>query len=127
MNSFRDTNIYVIMQLMPIPEDIKYKILMILLGISKTPTANRISHAQIWHSHKTSLTIKFRHVGFQYEINEIHNSLQEAILCEIRIMQFDMSGIIRRQKPGAIKNIKKYKQILAERFKKRYNAIYRLQ
>ena len=126
MNPFQDTNIYVIMQLMPIPDDIKYKILMILLGIAKTPSANRISHAQIWHSNKTSLTMKFRHVGFQYEINEIPNSLQEAILCEVRIMQFDTSGIIRRQKPGAIKNIQKCKQILANRFKERYRAIYRL-
>ena len=124
MNPFQDTNIYVIMQLMPIPEDIKYKILIILLGISKTPSANRINHGQIWHSDKTSLTMKFRHVGFQYEINDVPNSLQEAILCEIRIMQFDASGIIRRQKPGAIKNIQKYKQILSKRFKERYNAIF---
>jgi hypothetical protein len=109
MNPFQDTNIYVIMQLMPLPEDIKYKILMLLLGIAKTPTANRILHSQL--RNKNSLTMQFRHVGFQYEINEIHNSLKEVILCEIRIMQFDMSGIIRRQNPGAIKNIKKYKQI----------------
>jgi len=121
MNPFQDTNIYVIMQLMPLPEDIKYQILMLLLGIAKTPTANRI-----WHLRNNNSVIKFRHVGFQYEINEIPNSLQEAILCEIRIMQFDASSIIRKQKPGAIKNIIKYKQILAKRFKERYNAIYRL-
>ena len=123
MNPFQDTNIYVIMQLMPIPDDIKYKILMILLGISKTPTANRILHSQLRNNN--SLVMKFRHVGFQYEINERPNSLQEAILCEIRIMQFDASGIIRRQNPGAIKNIIKYKQILAKRFKERFNAICR--
>ena len=122
MNPFQDTNIYVIMQLMPLPEDIKYKILILLLGISKTPTANRILHSQF---RINKLVMKFRHVGFQYEINESLNSLQEAILCEIRIMQFDASSIIRRQKPGAIKNIQKYKQILEKRFKKRYNAIYR--
>lgn len=115
MNPFQDTNIYVIMKLMPIPEDIKYKILMLLLGIAKTPSANRILHSQFRN--------KFRHVGFQYEINEIPNSLQEAILCEIRIMQFDISAMIRRQKPEAIKNIIKYKQILANRFKERYRAI----
>ncbi len=122
MNPFQDTNIYVIMQLMPIPEDIKYQILMLLLGIAKTPTANRIWHSQLRNNNSV---IKFRHVGFQYEINEMPNSLQEAILCEIRIMQFDASSI-RKQKPGAIKNIIKYKQILAKRFKERYNAIYRL-
>ena len=121
MNPFQDTNIYVIMQLMPIPEDIKYKILILLLGISKTPTANRILHSQF---RSNSLVIKFRHVGFQYEINEPLNSLQEAILCEIRIMQFDASSMVRRQNPGAIKNIQRYKQILEKRFKERYNAIY---
>ena len=124
MNPFQDTNIYVIMQLMTIPDDIKYKILMILLGIAKTPSANRIWNAQIWHSDKTSFTMKFRHIcGFQYEINEQPNSLREAILCEIRIMQFDAH---RKKTQGAIKNIQKYKQILANRFKERYNAIYRL-
>jgi hypothetical protein len=121
MNPFQDTNIYLILQLMPLPEDIKYKILILLLGISKTPTANRILHSQF---RTTSLIIKFRHVGLQYEINEPPNSLQEAILCEIRIMQFDASALMRRQQPGAIKNVQRYKQILAKRFKERYNAMY---
>ena len=124
MNPFQDTNIYVIMQLMPIPDDIKYKILMILLGIAKTPSANRIWNAQIWHADKTSFTMKFRHLcGSQYEINEEPNSLREIILCEIRIMQFDNHHA--RKKPGAIKNIQKCKKILANRFKERYRAIYR--
>lgn len=121
MNPFQDTNIYLIMQLMPLPEDIKYKILMILLDISKTPTANRILHSQF---RTNNIVTKFRHTGLQYEINEPPNSLQEAILCEIRIVQFDSSAIIRRQTQGAIKNIKRYKQILERRFKERYNAIY---
>lgn len=125
MNPFQDTNIYLIMQLMPVPDDIKYKILMVLLGIAKTPTAKRIIHSQLLFTCKTSLIMKYRYVGYQYEINELPNSLQEAILCEIRIMQFDRVGITKKTQMGAIKNIQRYKQILANRFKKRYNAIYR--
>jgi hypothetical protein len=115
------------MKLMPIPEDIKYKILILLLGISKTPTANRILHSKFQTNSLLVMSLvvmKYRHVGDQYEINEIPNSLQEAILCEIRIMQFDTSALVRKQKPGAIKNIQRYKEMLAKRFKEWYHAIY---
>ena len=82
---FKDTDFYTIMTLMPLPDDIKYKILMLLLGLTKTPAAARIRHA-----YKTRFTLRFRHVcGFQYEVNEPPNSLREAIISEIRIIQFD--------------------------------------
>ena len=119
---FKDTDFYSIMQLMPVPDDIKYKILMLLLGLTKTPAAARIRHA-----YKIRFTMRFRHVcGFQYEVNESPNSLREAIMCEIRIVQFDAA--ISQKKcitSTAIKNIIRYKELLAKRFKQRYIALFK--
>ena len=119
---FKDTDFYSIMQLMPVPDDIKYKILMLLLGLTKTPAAARIRHA-----YKTRFTMRFRHVcGFQYEVNEPPNSLREAIMCEIRIIQFDAAAAERKKiAPGARANIIKYKELLAKRFKQRYIALFK--
>ncbi len=81
---FKDTYLYSIMHLMPVPDDIKHKILMLLLGLTKTPCAARISHA-----YKTRFTMRFSHVcGFQYEVNEPPNSLREAIFFEMIISLF---------------------------------------
>jgi hypothetical protein len=119
---FKDTDFYTIMTLMPLPDDIKYKILMLLLGLTKTPCAARIRHA-----YKIRFTMRFRHVcGFQYEVNEVPNSLREAIMCEIRIVQFDAAFNAKKQiAPGAIKNIIRYKELLAKRFKQRYIALFK--
>jgi len=119
---FKDTDFYTIMTLMPLPDDIKYKILMLLLGLTKTPCAARIRHA-----YKIRFTMRFRHVcGFQYEVNEVPNSLREAIMCEIRIVQFDASFNAKKQiAPGAIKNIIRHKELLANRFKERYIALFK--
>jgi hypothetical protein len=119
---FKDTDFYSIMQLMPIPDDIKYKILMLLLGITKTPCAARIRHA-----YKTRFTLRFRHVcGFQYEVNELPNSFREAIMCEIRIAQFD-AGVDKKKCiiASARNNIIRYKELLAKRFKQRYFALFK--
>lgn len=119
---FKDTDFYSIMHLMPVPDDIKYKILMLLLGITRTPCAARIRHA-----FKTRFHMRFRHVcGFQYEVNEPPNSLREAIMCEIRIIQFDAAAAKRKKiAPGATANIIRYKELLAKRFKQRYLALFK--
>jgi hypothetical protein len=119
---FKDTDFYTILQLLPVPDDIKHKILLLLLGLTKTPAAARIRHA-----YKIRFTMRFRHVcGFQYEVNEPPNSLREAIMCEIRIVQFDAAFNAKKQiAPGAIKNIIRYKELLAKRFKQRYIALFK--
>ena len=115
---FQDTNIYSIMQILPLPDDIKYKILILLLGIARTPCANRIRHA-----YKTKFTMRFRHVcSMHYEINEFQNLVYQAIMCEIRIIQFNVDN--KKKTPEAITNIKKYKNILADRFKKKYFELF---
>ena len=119
---FKDTDFYTIMTLMPLPDDIKYKILMLLLGLTRTSAAARIRHA-----YKTKFTMRFRHVcGFQYEVNEPPNSLREAIMCEIRIVQFDAA--VSQKKciiSSARNNIIRYKELLAKRFKQRYIALFK--
>jgi hypothetical protein len=119
---FKDTDFYTILQLLPVPDDIKHKILMLLLGLTKTPCAARIRHA-----YKIRFTMRFRHVcGFQYEVNEPPNSLREAIMCEIRIVQFDAACNEKKHiGPGATANIIKYKELLAKRFKQRYIALFK--
>ena len=119
---FKDTDFYTILQLMPVPDDIKYKILMLLLGLTKTPVAARIRHA-----FKTRFHMRFRHVcGFQYEVNELPNSFREAIMCEIRIVQFDAACNEKKHiGSGATTNIIRYKELLAKRFKQRYIALFR--
>ena len=110
------------MTLMPLPDDIKYKILMLLLGLTRTSAAARIRHA-----YKTKFTMRFRHVcGFQYEVNEPPNSLREAIMCEIRIVQFDAA--VSQKKciiSSARNNIIRYKELLAKRFKQSYIALFK--
>lgn len=119
---FKDTDFYTIMRLMPVPDDIKYKILLLLLGLTRTPCAARIRHA-----YKTKFHMRFRHVcGFQYEVNEPPNSLREAIMCEIRIVQFDAA--VAQKKciiSSARNNIIRYKELLAKRFKQRYIALFK--
>jgi hypothetical protein len=119
---FKDTDFYTIMTLMPVPDDIKYKILMLLLGLTKTPCAARIRRA-----FKTNFRMKFRHVcGFQYEVNEPPNSLREAIICEIRIIQFDAAVSQKKCIIGSARNnIIRYKELLAKRFKQRYIALFK--
>lgn len=119
---FKDTDFYTIMTLMPLPDDIKYKILLLLLGLTRTPCAARIRHA-----YKIRFTMRFRHVcGLQYEVNEPPNSLREAIMCEIRIVQFDQDyNKLVRITPGATTNIIRHKELLAKRFKQRYLALFK--
>jgi hypothetical protein len=46
-------------------------------------------------------------------------------MCEIRIVQFD-AAVAKRKKiaPGAIANMIRYKELLANRFKQRYFALF---
>jgi len=116
---FKDTDFYSIMHLMPVSDDIKYKVLILLLGITRTPSADRI-----YHAFKTRFHMRFRHIcGFQYEVNEPPKSLREAIICEIRILQFDRDDN-KKKALGAITNIIRYKELLAKRFKQRYFALF---
>ena len=119
---FKDTDFYTIITLLPVPDDIKHKILILLLGLTKTPVAARIRHA-----FKTIFHMRFRHVcGFQYEVNELPNSLREAIMCEIRIVQFDAAFNEKKHiAPGATTNIIRHKELLAKRFKQRYVALFK--
>ena len=118
----KDTDFYTIMTFMPLPDDIKYKILMLLLGLTKTPCAARIRH-----TYKIRFTMRFRHVcGIQYEVNEPPNSLREAIMCEIRIVQFEADCNKKKPfGPSAKENIIKYKELLAKRFQQRYITLFK--
>lgn len=117
---FQNSDFYTIISLMPVPDDIKHKILMLLLGITKTPTADRICNA-----FKTKFCMRFRHPsGLQYEVNENKNSFREAIICEIRIAQFD-GDVGKKKTRGAITNIIKYKELLAKRFRQRYLLLFK--
>lgn len=118
---FQDTNIYLIIHLMPIADDIKYKILMLLLGMTKTPSADRICHA-----FKTRINLPLMHVsGLRFEVNAKPNSLREAIISEIRIVQFD-EAVANKERiiPAAEENIQIYKELLAKRFVRRYIALF---
>ena len=110
-----NTDLYMIMQLLQevIPLDISNKILFHLLGIAKTNTARCIHFSYP----------KIQRGGLQYEINPQQNKVQEMIMYDIRISQFDENRC-KRKRPGAIKNIKKYMKCLESQFKQRYRLLY---
>jgi hypothetical protein len=92
-----------------VPDDIKHKIFIILLGIGKS-TKNTTQH-------------KMLNCGNQYEIRPQENQLQYAIMCEIRIAQFDAAAT-KKKSTGAIKNIKTYMNLLDAKFKQRYTFLF---
>jgi len=99
-----------------LPDDIKHKIILLLLGI-KDKCAQIIG--------QKSITQHFLRLnsGHQYEIYLQEGSVQYAIMCEIKIAQFDQAN--RKKKAlGVIKTIKKYLNLLDDRFKQRYKLLF---
>jgi hypothetical protein len=111
-NNNLNLNLNLIMELLGhfVPDDIKHKIFIILLGIGKCGVKDAKQH-------------KMLNCGNQYEIRPQENQLQFAIMCEIRIAQFDAAAP-RKKSTGAIKNIKTYMNLLDAKFKQRYTFLF---
>jgi hypothetical protein len=99
-----------------LPDDIKNKIILLLLGIKEKNT-------QIIG--QKSITQHFLRLnsGHQYEINLQEGSVQYAIMCEIKIAQFDQANS-KKKALGVIKTIKKYLHLLDARFKQRHKLLF---
>lgn len=110
-----DTDLYLIMKLLQevIPDDISNKILLNLLGLSKTMTARCIKQCKIVS----------KSCGMQYEVIPQQTRMQEMAMYEIRISQFDRD-VNKKKQPSAIKNIKRYMKLLDERFNQRFRLLY---
>jgi len=118
------TDLYLIMRLLNdvVPADISNKILLLLLGIARTPSANCFQSA---YKEYASYYIHNISCRYQYEIKSQQNKTQEMVICDIRIAQFDRDcGERRRTTLGAIKNIKKYMKMLEIQFKQRHNRLF---
>jgi hypothetical protein len=113
-----NTELYLIMQLLQrhIPEDISNKILLVLLGIAKTRTANCIKSS---FQHRKCIDSG----GRQYEIRPQQTMTQNLVMFEIRIAQFDSSNKNYRS-IGAIMHIKKYMKELRAHFIRRFRFLY---
>ena len=116
----KNSNLYLIMELLGkfVPDDIKNKILLLLLGIGRKSTqfisVGFISQRQMMLS-----------CGHHYEINLPEDTVQYAIMCEIRIAKFDAERNNGRKKAlGAANTIKKYMNVLDARFKQRYKLLF---
>jgi len=117
---------------LPLPPDIQYKIFIYLLGLEGTTSCRVFKNALIEYQNKNKKTNKkpkefsiYKFLGTntcgrQLEINEDNIS---SITYEIRIAQFDDTSEDNWTK-GSIRNIRKYMWILQERFKMRYKMLY---
>ena len=113
----KNPNLYLIMELLPVPDDIKNKILLLLLGIGRK-NAQFLSIEYMSRANRMSC-------GHHYEINAQEGTVQYAIMCEIRIAKFDGERDNGKKKAlGAIKTIKKYMNVLDARFKQRYKLLF---
>ena len=117
--SITNRNLYLIIQQLGnfVPEDIKHKILLLLLGMDNNWTQKICQEFQKKIRNNPML------YGKQYEIRPQENQLQRLIMCEIRIAQFD-AAVNRKKSSGAIKNIKKYMNLLDARFKIRHQNLF---
>ena len=116
---------------LPLPSDIQYKIFIYLLGLEGTSTCRVFKNALIEYQNKNKKTNKkskefsiykflgTNSCGRQLEINEDNISY---ITYEIRIAQFDSNE--DNLTKGSIRSIRKYMWILQERFKMRYKMLY---
>jgi hypothetical protein len=116
------TDLYLIMRLLNdvVPHDISNKILLLLLGIARTPTANCFQSA---YKEYASYYIHNISCRYHYEIKPQQNKVQEMVMCQIRIAQFDRD-CGRKKAVGAITNIKKYMKMLEIQFKQRHNRLF---
>lgn len=118
--SITNPNLYLIMEQLDklVPEDIKHKILLLLLGIDNSWTQ------KICNSFKSKIRKNWLLYGHQYEIcRPQETQVQYLIMCEIKIAQFD-STESRRKTGWVIRNILKYMKLLDERFKIRHKNLF---
>jgi hypothetical protein len=116
----KDKNLYLIMEQLGkfVPDDIKYKILLLLLGIGRE--CNQFISVEF-----ISQRQKMLRCGYHYEINMPAGTVQYAIMCEMRIAKFDAERNNGRKKAlGAITTINKYMKKLDARFKQRYKLLF---
>jgi hypothetical protein len=116
----KNSNLYLIMELLgnKLPDDIKNKILLLLLGIAQTSAQNSSNEYM-------SRAQKMLRCGHQYEINLQEDTVQYAIMCEMRIAKFDSERNNGKKKAlGAANTIKKYMNVLDARFKQRYKLLF---
>jgi hypothetical protein len=114
----KDPNLYLIMEQLGkfVPDDIKNKILLLLLGIGQK---NHSGKGFMLRAHKVLSC------GYQYEIDMQEDTVQYAIMCEMRIAKFDGERNNGRKKAlGAANTIKKYMNVLDARFKQRYKLLF---
>ena len=105
-----------------VPDDIKQKILLLLLGID-----NNWTH-KICQEFRKKKRNNLMIYGNQYEIHRPQeNRVQYMIICEIRIAQFDADFNAYRRKSyasGGMLNIRKYMRLLDASFKQRYKNLF---
>jgi hypothetical protein len=104
------------MELLPVPDDIKNKILLLLLGIKE-------KYVQIMTPEFINVYHRMFCRGHQFEINVQEGTVQYAIMCEIQIATFD-AAVRKKKTVGAIKTIKRYMNLLDARFKQRYKLLF---
>jgi len=107
----KNQNLTLIIELLGnlLPDDIKNKIILLLLGIGN----------QIYTKYSSSMFCG----GNQYEINNHISTVQYEIMCEIQIAKFD-AAINQKKTVGAVKTIKKYMKVLDDKFKLRYKILF---
>ena len=118
--SITNRNLYLIMKQLDnfVPDDIKHKILLLLLGVDNNWTQ------QICQEFQKKIRNNPMLHGQQYEIRgPQENQVQYLIMCEIKIAQFD-AVTHKKKSSGAIKNIKKYMNLLDARFKIRHQNLF---
>ena len=114
----KNPSLYLIMEQLGklLPDDIKNKIILILLGIGRKST--QIISVEFSFHRGMMLSC-----GHQYEINLQEGSVQYAIMCEIKIAQFDQANS-KKKALGVIKTIKRYMDVLDARFKQRHKLLF---
>jgi len=118
--SIINQNLYLIIQQLDnfVPDDIKHKILLLLLGMDNNWTQKICLEFQKKIRNNPML------YGQQYEIRRPQeNQVQYLIMCEIKIAQFDASAP-KKKSSGAVKNIQKYMNLLDARFKIRHQNLF---
>jgi len=107
----KNQNLTLIIELLGnlLPDDIKNKIILLLLGIGKKIDTKYSSNMFCG--------------GNQYELNTQINSVQCEIMCEIQIAKFD-AAVNKKKTEGAVKTIKKYMKVLDDKFKLRYKILF---
>jgi hypothetical protein len=116
---------------LPLPSDMQYKIFIYLLGLEGTSSCRVFKNALIEYQTKNKKANKipkefniYKFLGInvcgrQLEINELNIS---SVIYEIRIAQFDSNE--DNWTKGTIRTIRKYMWILQERFKIRHKMLY---